>query len=356
MTEPRANMTTSQEPQQTKTMAEAPYPYRYRCIDKSILLPYFKKYYVAFFFRYVPPWLTANFITLISTAFIFGLLVVELVCPDLSPTAKAAVIAFALHAYLVGDHLDGMQAKATGTSSPLGEFLDHYLDVYNGAIVFLVLVAFFNPVAPIWFYGLLWLNCLAFAATMMEELERQELYFNYLGTLEGVLLLIVFFLSWLIPSVREFWQWRVFGDYPLFSFILPALGLGYLGTIIDILRRLRYSPWPFTLYSLCSLLLVWFLYQNAVNPVKAWLIVVLYSGEYIGKVMGSYLLVRRHRYPDLAASAIILLLTIGVWWQPTFFGPKGWLDGLAIYLGLRVAWVFIHNFRQLQAHWHWLNP
>ena len=117
--------------------------YKYNCIDKSILLPYFKKYYVSIFFKVVPFWLTANFITLISTFFIFALLVIVLLSENLTTVSNTLAIIFCLHTYIVGDHLDGMQAKHTKTSSPLGEFLDHYLDVFNGATAFGLIIQMF---------------------------------------------------------------------------------------------------------------------------------------------------------------------------------------------------------------------
>ena len=77
-----------------------------------------------------------------------------------------------------------MQAKHTKTSSPLGEFLDHYLDVFNGAIILYVFVIYLESIPPLVFYFFVYLNSIAFAVTLYEELERNELYFGVLGTLE----------------------------------------------------------------------------------------------------------------------------------------------------------------------------
>ena len=98
--------------------------------------------------------MTANYITLLSTSFVICLLVLVFWLPSISPTLAAGLFALLLHNYLVGDHLDGMQAKKTQTSSALGEFLDHYLDVYNGAIVFYALSVFFKPIPSMVFYVL----------------------------------------------------------------------------------------------------------------------------------------------------------------------------------------------------------
>ena len=199
--------------------------YKYNCIDKSILLPYFKKYYVSLFFKVVPFWLTANFITLISTFFIFALLVIALLSENLTTVSNTLAIIFCLHTYIVGDHLDGMQAKHTKTSSPLGEFLDHYLDVFNGAIILYVFVIYLESIPPLIFYFFVYLNSIAFAVTLYEELERNELYFGVLGTLEGVILLIIFFITWLIPTTKAFWVSELFAGYQNYWIVVFCLAL-----------------------------------------------------------------------------------------------------------------------------------
>ena len=108
--------------------------YCYNCVDQSILLPWFKKYYVAFYFKFIPQGLTANCITLLSSVAMWIMLYLGLNSELYSIPFLAGSFFFLLHFYVVGDHLDGMQAKETRTSSPLGEFLDHYFDIYNSAI------------------------------------------------------------------------------------------------------------------------------------------------------------------------------------------------------------------------------
>ena len=128
--------------------------YKYNCIDKSILLPFFKKYYVEYFFKFVPRCLTANIITIISTGFIFATLPIVYYSNVISLEVQTILLVFCINAYTVGDHLDGMQAKRTNTSTPLGEFLDHYLDVFNGAILFYVITIYLAPIPELIFYFL----------------------------------------------------------------------------------------------------------------------------------------------------------------------------------------------------------
>jgi phosphatidylglycerophosphate synthase len=331
--------------------------YTYNCVDDSILLPHFKKYYVSLYFRLVPRGLTANLITLLSTGFIFFLLYIVHLPQQLSSGAMAGIIAFCLHNYLVGDHLDGMQAKETQTSSPLGEFLDHYLDVYNGAIVFFVLAIFLRPIPDDIFYVLLVLNCIAFAATMMEELERGELYFGKIGTLEAVVLLFAFFISWMAPPIREFWQKELLWGYSLYWLVIVLFGLGLVFTLVDIFKRLGRIPAPFALYFISLVLLSVFLYLGKQDRLAGWLVLVLYSGEYIGKIMNSYFQAGKHRLPDLVVPVITGCLIGLVVFQVTDLFLFSWLNWfLFAYLVFKVVWIFTTTFYELKAHWHWWNP
>ena len=331
--------------------------YQYNCIDKSILLPYYKNYYVTPFFRIVPEWLTANFITILSSGFVVGMTVISIIFETSNSSLQALIFAFCLHTYLLGDHLDGMQAKESGTSSPLGEFLDHYLDVYNGAIVFFTLLIFLGPIPRNVFIFLMVLNCIAFAATMVEELENQMLVFGYLGTLEGVLVLMVFYVSWIIPPVRELWQKELAYGYPAYWIIIMGLGLGYVGTIVDIIIRLGRVPGRFFLYCAGCGILAYLLVDQPISELWAWLLLILFSGDYIARVMQGYLLSGPHPYPDIVASLMILLVLIGKLvgiqndkWMSHFFLL------LSIWLICKVAYAFVSTVYKLREHWHWVNP
>jgi len=332
-------------------------PYSYHCVDKSILLPYYKKYFVSPVFRLVPRRLTANFITLISTAFVFLMLLAALWMEAPASPLLALISAFCLSAYLLGDHLDGMQAKQTGTGSPLGEFLDHHLDVYNGAIVFFTLVVFLDIVANPAVLFLMVLNCFAFAATMVEELECRKLVFGYLGTLEGVLFLIAFYLTWLIPEVRAFWRQETLFGYPAVWVIIVGLGLGYLGTILDICLRMGKIPKPFAIYGLVTIAAALLLSRTPIAALWACAILILFTGDYIARVMKAYFFQQPHPFPDPVSSAVFAALlltslagcTSEAQWISVLRSLTGWLVARAVY-------AFAATVFRLREYWNWTNP
>jgi ethanolaminephosphotransferase len=85
----------------------------------------------------------ANFITLISNVFVYCSLALAVAYPE-KPTWVFFCIAVMLLIYVVGDHMDGMQAKRTQTSSPLGEFCDHFLDAFNNGLVLILLFLLYD--------------------------------------------------------------------------------------------------------------------------------------------------------------------------------------------------------------------
>src|SRR5687768_11780760 len=101
----------------------------YAFTDRSLVRPLLTRVWFAPLFRLVPAWLAANLVTLLS----FGSLVAALglALTAALPPAALALALLSLHlVYVAGDHLDGMQAVASGTTSPLGDFLDHYCDLW----------------------------------------------------------------------------------------------------------------------------------------------------------------------------------------------------------------------------------
>ena len=90
--------------------------------------------------------------------------------------------------YLIGDHLDGMQAKRTGTGSALGEFCDHYLDAFNNGVVMFTMIAVFGITHKPVIVGVMVISYWAHMAVFYEQFKTGWLTFEPVGSLEGVLL------------------------------------------------------------------------------------------------------------------------------------------------------------------------
>ena len=100
--------------------------YHYNCIDESILLPFIKKYVFENLHKLIPYGLPANYITLISSI-IMWITFIYFLNIDNVDTKSIFLAISSIIVYVILDHLDGLQAKASSTSSPLGEILDHLI-------------------------------------------------------------------------------------------------------------------------------------------------------------------------------------------------------------------------------------
>ena len=96
-------------------------PYQYRCIDKSILLPFLKKYVFSVIHRSIPYGVPANYLTLVSIIVIWScfLYLIGVKTPD---DADTIIVFFAITIYVIFDHLDGLQAKKLGRDLLLAKF------------------------------------------------------------------------------------------------------------------------------------------------------------------------------------------------------------------------------------------
>jgi hypothetical protein len=120
---------------------------------------------------------------------------------------------------------------------------------------------------------------------------------------------------------------------------------------------MKFIPRPFAFFTAINFLLAFCLFKLDVSPLTGWLIFTLYSGEYISKVMESYLIGKPHKYPDHLVSVGIVLLSIFVFAELLEIKDLIILViGLAGYLIAKVVLNFVSVIYQLKSHWHWINP
>ena len=109
--------------------------YAYESSQDSILRPYYQRWIWNPLLEVIPASWSPNSLTLLSTlccalSFLLALFLNESTFAML----MAAVLVFA---YVSLDNMDGAHARRTEQSSPLGEFLDHWLDTLNNGFVVL---------------------------------------------------------------------------------------------------------------------------------------------------------------------------------------------------------------------------
>lgn len=159
----------------------------YRVEDRSILLPYYRRWIVDPFLPLLPAKLNPNTITHVGhLANLAGVALLVALWPERGwPFAAAAAL---LHFYMWCDNADGAHARRTNQCSALGEFLDHGLDQLNTVyIAFLTCLAL--GAAPSWWVGLSLLIPGAACVTYWEQSETGVFRLGLLNQVESVTVL-----------------------------------------------------------------------------------------------------------------------------------------------------------------------
>ena len=285
--------------------------YQYRCSDESILLPFLKKNVFSVLHRYIPYGVPANYLTLVSIIVIWSCFfyLIGVNTPD---DTDIIIVFFAITIYVIFDHFDGLQAKKTGTGSPLGEILDHYSDVFNGSII----LYFFFRILQIeldWiFYLVIWANLVAFTVTYLEQSIRNELYFGKIGSLEGVLLILFILGSLMTSQGKYFWLKNKLFDIPLHVLLVIGLILGVIFTVAGSIRRLQHIPKTFIHYFITGAFLCFICFYYQINWYITFLVINVYSADLILKSMKFHLLDAEIPKPDLIVYMLFLFLIFQV--------------------------------------------
>ncbi len=295
----------------------------------------------------MPRAVPANLLTLGSSACMWVMLALAAIASD--PAGLAPWCLALMAAYVIYDHADGMHSRRTGTSSPLGEFLDHYADAFHGPITVVVMFLVAGRADSPLLVVLVWAVALAGAAIMVEERERKELHFGVLGPLEGMLLGLAFFASWSHPAAAAWWHAPLSGDFTVFAAVMAGGALGSLVTVVGCVRRIGRMPAGLPVFALagavfCALGLwggtAWW------GPV---LLLTLHGADYSGRAIASHLRGTPPARADVVAPVLVAVaLVAGV--------PGVWpVAAAAVWLVVRNAGLAAGFFAVFGGYWRWRN-
>ena len=325
--------------------------YQYRCTDESILLPFLKKYVFSVLHRYIPYGVPANYLTLVSIIVIWSCFL-YLIGVDTPDDKDIIIVFFAITIYVIFDHFDGLQAKKTGTGSPLGEILDHYSDVFNGSIILYLFFRILQIELGWIFYLVIWANLVAFTVTYLEQSIRKELYFGKIGSLEGVLLILFILGSLMTSHGKYFWLKNKLFDIPLHFLLVIGLILGVIFTVTGSIRRLQLIPKNFVHYFITGTLLCFSCFYYKISWYISFLVINVYSADLILKSMKFHLLDADFPRPDLIVYMLFLFITFQNFLEYDIL--IGFLAyGLAV--TAKLLWEICQIFYKFRTYWVWWN-
>ena len=113
--------------------------YKYQAVDKSIIGKYFyQDYVVTPALKILPTWIAPNVITVSGGIFIL-LALITTYCQEFFGRWTHLIVGILFYIYVLFDTLDGKQARRTKNGSPLGELMDHGVDVLVLGILAIIL-------------------------------------------------------------------------------------------------------------------------------------------------------------------------------------------------------------------------
>ncbi|CCE64646.1 hypothetical protein TPHA_0I01400 [Tetrapisispora phaffii CBS 4417] len=193
--------------------------YKYQSEDRSLITKHILKPFWLKFSNVFPLWMAPNVVTLLGFSFIaINVLTALYFDPTLtqgSPRWAYLTYAIGVFMYQTFDACDGIHARRTGQSGPLGELFDHCIDSLNTTLSLI-------PYASTTRMGFSYMFLLAqfsllcnFYLSTWEEYHTHKLFLSeFSGPVEGILSVVISFILC-----------AIFGDEAIFQKVLFELKL-----------------------------------------------------------------------------------------------------------------------------------
>jgi uncharacterized membrane protein YdjX (TVP38/TMEM64 family)/phosphatidylglycerophosphate synthase len=304
-------------------------PYVYCCVDHSALTAWIARVVAQPVERMLPPTWSANTVTGLGSGLMWGLLAGVLLMPAGVRDRFGWLWALLLGGYCVLDHVDGCRARRLGTSGAWGEYLDHALDAWHGAIMVVAMASVSYPavrpgVTAVTLAG----AGIATVATWLDQKWRSEIHLGRIGPVEAVGVACLYLLSWVLPAASVWWGSAVWAGSDVTraeAFLLIGAG-GGLASAFAALRRSPGQAGRLGAFTVAAGVLVGSGYGGApwwsVWFAVTWLIV-----DATARILWSHLARKTAPWPDWVAALL------GV------TGAAVWPEGSAVTTAVMVVWL-----------------
>ncbi|MTI38153.1 CDP-alcohol phosphatidyltransferase family protein, partial [Fulvivirga lutimaris] len=296
------------------------------------------------------PWaIPANIITIISNWFFYIALYLSF-DQEVLGKLNFIVIPVLLFTYLIGDHLDGAQAKRTGTGSALGEFCDHYFGSFNNGFLMLIFFNLFS-ITNIWLVAVVvLLSYMAHIVVFYEQFKTGWIFFEKLGSLEGVILGCFLIIAGYFPSIYDLYQMELVAGLTVMEVIMVLIVIGSALTFIKAIMRIPNVRYSIFMYLVIMILIAGF-GVCLFSPSQLVFIMTLYSTAYLGKIMVGHLIDGIERSPGLFTPLFLII----IYTMPSLYEGNTFYV-LMIYLSVSIMLLVYRTFQNLGQFWVWTNP
>jgi phosphatidylglycerophosphate synthase len=321
---------------------------QYHVQDRSILLGPMKRWIFTPLLAFIPERTSANTLTLLGTAMSAASFAMALLLPP-TPGVVLAV-GLLLLGYVLLDNLDGAQARRTGTGSPLGEFLDHWLDSLNNVFVYMGGAALLG-LDPERAVIILALGTTSYSLAFWEQRITGRMSMTWFGNLEGLVIIGLFYLVAAALGPTLVFTYPVAFGYTVTDVLVVTCVVVTLGNCVGPLWRVRHRLSEVVVVLAPVVAVVLWYFEGAVPGMTACGLLMLMSPALAGRMLISRIHSRQDLGPDrvliggsIALSVVCVLAPVHPNVQATL------MSVLLMYAILQVGLDFILTVRSLGAY------
>jgi phosphatidylglycerophosphate synthase len=321
---------------------------RYHVEDRSIMVPFVKRFVWQPVLQLIPPGFAANDLTLLGTACsVTAFLIAVFVEPSRWSMGLIAVLVFS---YLTFDNIDGAQARRTGTSTPLGEFLDHWLDAFNLTFLFLGAVIYFG-LSPERGVLIMVVACLSYGMTFWEQQVTGQVYMGPVGNVEGIVITNLFYVAGAILGPEVLCTRPVLAGYDAIDGLFVAALAACLGTILGPILRVRRRLFePVLIFAPVLFVGGLFFLVPGLESRPVEFLLALLTPTLAGRVLIGHLL-KKKAQPDLALLIGIPFASVGLYLlEASPARHEQFLLIITAYASLRSMIDFVQTLKALRVH------
>ncbi len=318
-------------------------------VDLSILTPLYTKHIADPLFKFVPWWLPANVITIFSN-FCIVLATLMTVLVKIGLFKFWQIVPILIMVYLTGDIFDGKQARRTKTCSKLGEFLDHFCDIFVIGFLLSMVFIIYEIIDPLTISIFLTIAFLPLFGFYYEQYITRTLFFEKISAFECTAIFVIFIILGFIEPAKHFLQTTVILHFSIINIVLMMIALGAIFSTKRNLDRIgNRGNRALLIYFILTAATTFF--TSKLLPSAAIMFVLTsYCGSFIGRFHIAYLLEQQEPIPDYVFPMFLAV---------AFFTniPASVVLAIAIvYQSVNIVLSFLSGFIPLRKYWVWINP
>ncbi len=323
--------------------------YEYSLNDESLTTPYLYKWFVDPLLKITPYGLPANIITLFSNLMVLIAFIIVTMGYINDNYFLYWLVPILVFIYLVGDALDGRQARRTKTGSQLGEYFDHFLDSFvSGQTLGMLMMAYRVPYPFVVFIAL-YCGYLSQSSAFYERYFTNVMYFGKVGSGEGVIVMSLLILISPLKFMINFTNILPIFGIPLFYYILSILLLIPIKSAYYSVVRSQNLTKGFVIYALLNIVVVGL--SSLLYPLTFSIVLItLFNVDYIQGLLISTGLKIKDKDCDFIVPTLIIALYL------LYFDNLIVYYVLVGYLFIKISIRFIKYFKEFKHCWYWRNP